>query len=94
MNAKEMWQKFVDYCTKRGIAVPVIRDPLTQKPSVSLTLVVVSAGIVMFGLFNKVAQLVQGVDLDSALSFFYSSSALYFGRGFADKNVSINKEDK
>lgn len=79
---KEKWQKIVDYCTKRGIAIPVIRDPVTARPSISLTLVVVSAGVVMFGLFNKVANLVHGIDMESALSFFYSSAALYFGRSF------------
>jgi hypothetical protein len=85
--------KLTDYLTKKGISIPVVRDPVTQKPSVSLTLVVVSAGIVVFGLFNKVAKLVQGVDMDSALSFFYASSALYFGRSFG-KIGDKPKEDK
>lgn len=88
---KKKWNKFVNFCTKKGIPVPVIRDPKTNKPSVSLTLLVVSSGIVIFGLFNKVAKLVDGVDMNSALSFFYSSASLYFGRKMSD--ISNKKEN-
>lgn len=85
-------QKLLSYISEKGIKIPVIRDPVSQLPSVSLTLVVISAGFVMFGLFNKVAAVVRGVDMESALSFFYSSSALYFGRSFG--KLSDKKEDK
>lgn len=90
-NIKKLIEQLVD----KGIRVPVIQDPVTKLPSVSLTLVVISAGFVMFGLFNKVAQIVHGVDMDSALSFFYSSSALYFGRSFAGgKTPTLEKTNE
>jgi hypothetical protein len=70
------------WCTKKGIPVIVFRDPVTQKPSASFSLLVVSSGLVIFGLLNKVAQFVDGVDIDNALQFFYACAGLYFGRKF------------
>jgi hypothetical protein len=86
---KRLQKRLIDWCTKRGIAVPVLRDPVTQKPSASFTLLVVSSGLVIFGLINKIAKLVDGVDIDNALQFFYASAGLYFGR----KLTGDNKEE-
>jgi len=81
MNKLKQFQKsLLDWCTKRGIPVPVLRDPVTQLPSASFTLLVVSSGLVIFGLVNKIAKLVDGVDIENALQFFYASAGLYFGR--------------
>lgn len=71
---KQLQNRFAEFCTKKGIPVPVVRDPVTQKPSASFTLLVVSAGLVIFGLTNKI------VDIDNALQFFYACAGLYFGR--------------
>lgn len=81
---KELQKQLVEWCTKKGIPVPVLRDAVTQKPSASFTLLVVSSGIVIFGLLNKVARLVDGVDIDNALQFFYACAGLYFGRKLTD----------
>jgi hypothetical protein len=81
----ELQKSFVDWCTKKGIPVIIFRDPVTQKPSASFTLLVVSSGIVIFGLLNKVAKLVDGVDIDNALQFFYACAGLYFGRKLTDE---------
>lgn len=77
---KELQKDLVDWCTKRGIPVLILRDPVTQQPSASFTLLVVSSGLVIFGLINKIAKLVDGVDLPNALQFFYACAGLYFGR--------------
>jgi hypothetical protein len=77
---KELQRKLVDWCTKQGIPVPIFRDPITQKPSASFTLLVTSSGLVIFGLLNKVAKLVDGVDIENALQFFGICAGLYFGR--------------
>jgi hypothetical protein len=77
---KELQQRLVDWCTKKGIPVVVFRDPVTQVPSASFTLLVVSSGLVIFGLLNKVAKIVDGVDIENALQFFYACAGLYFGR--------------
>jgi hypothetical protein len=89
-NLKELQNKLLNWCTKRGIPVPVLRDPVSQKPSASFTLLVISSGLVIFGLLNKVANLVDGVDIENALQFFYGCSGLYFGR----KLTSDNKEEE
>jgi len=77
---KELQQKLIDWCTKKGIPVPILRDAITQKPSASFTLLVISSGLVIFGLLNKMAKLVDGVDIENALQFFYACAGLYFGR--------------
>lgn len=87
---KELQRKLVNWCTKQGIPVPIFRDPITQKPSASFTLLVTSSGLVIFGLLNKVAKLVDGVDIENALQFFYACAGLYFGR----KLTSDKKEEE
>lgn len=86
---KELQHRLVEFCTKKGIPVPVLRDVTTQQPSASFTLLVVSSGLVIFGLINKIAKLVDGVDIDNALQFFYACAGLYFGR----KLTSDKKEE-
>ena len=86
---KKLQQGLINWCTKKGIPVPVFRDPVSQKPSASFTLLVVSSGLVIFGLLNKVAKLVDGVDIDNALQFFYACAGLYFGR-----KLSNNKKEE
>ena len=86
---KELQKKLVEWCTKKGIPVPILRDPSTQQPSASFTLLVISSGLVIFGLINKIAKLVDGVDIDNALQFFYACAGLYFGR----KLTTDKKED-
>jgi hypothetical protein len=77
---KELQKRFADFCTKKGIPVPILRDPIKQKPSASFTLLVASSGIVIFGLLNKAAKIVDGIDIENALQFFYAAAGLYFGR--------------
>lgn len=77
---KELQKKLIEWCTKKGVPVPILRDPVTQQPSASFTLLVVSSGLVIFGLINKIAKLIDGVDIDNALQFFYACAGLYFGR--------------
>lgn len=86
---KELQNKFIKWCTKKGIPVITFRDPVTQQPSASFTLLVVSSGLVIFGLINKAAKLVDGIDIDNALQFFYACAGLYFGR----KLTSDKKEE-
>jgi len=86
---KEFRDKLIEFCTKKGIPVVVFRDPVTQQPSASFSLLVVSSGLVIFGLINKIARLVDGVDVDNALQFFYACAGLYFGR----KLTSDKKEE-
>jgi hypothetical protein len=83
---KQFQKALSDWCTKKGIPVITFRDPVTQQPSASFTLLVVSSGLVIFGLINKIAKLVEGVDIPNALQFFYACAGLYFGRKLSVEN--------
>jgi glutamine amidotransferase-like uncharacterized protein len=87
---KQLQKDLSDWCTKKGIPVITFRDPVTQQPSASFTLLVISAGLVIFGLVNKIAKLVDGVDIENALQFFGICAGLYFGR----KLTSNKKEEE
>lgn len=79
------WQEF-------GVPIFFIRDK--GQPSVTLTLVVLSATFIMFGLINGAANLVKGIDMQSALYWHFSSLAAYLGRKFSKSGSigdSINK---
>lgn len=91
---KELLIKITEYCNKRGIALPVFRDPVSQAPSVSFSLVVVSSFFVMVGLLNGIAQLFKGVDMQSALYWAGMSYALYFGRRVSGDGKSLSIKDK
>jgi hypothetical protein len=86
---KRHHDRLINWCTKQGIPVFTFRDPVTQKPSASFTLLVISSGLVIFGLINKIANLVDGVDIENALQFFGICAGLYFGR----KLTGDNKEE-
>jgi len=45
-------KKTVDVLSKKGIVVPVLRDPVTQKPSVSYSLLATSAILVVVGMLS------------------------------------------
>ena len=44
---------YIEYLNKKGIPIPTVRDPKTQRGSVSLTLVAISSGLVIVGCVNK-----------------------------------------
>jgi len=68
------------------VNLPFVVDPLTDKPSVSLTNLVIS---VLFLLVASGLDLAGKVkDTSSAVEYFGISSALYFGR-----RININGRD-
>jgi hypothetical protein len=80
MEPLKDWQKFVDKMNRKGIPVPVIRDPYTGKGSVSLTLLFLSSIWVQVGLIEKLTNKLGGFDMQSAIYWFMACAALYFGR--------------
>lgn len=79
-------KKLLDKLNKDGIPIPMVRDPLTGKGSVSLTLVFLSSIYVQLALLNMFAQMFKGVDIVNALYWHGMSLALYFGRSFSNKD--------
>ena len=70
---------------ENGVVLLFVRDPVSKKPSVSLTLLVVSFTLTILSLLNKVAKIVDGVDVDNTLELLIITSSLYFGRSLSKK---------
>lgn len=92
MTFKELtdkWKQFVRDMNQKGIPVPTIRDPKTGFGSISLTLVFLSSVIIITGIVGKSAGALGGLDMNMAMEFFWTSTALYFGRQFQTKSGAI-----
>ena len=64
----------------QGINLPVMRDPITGKGSISATLVVISSFFVILSLF------VPAISNSGAFEFYIASATLYLGRKYQSKN--------
>lgn len=78
---KELIKKLQD----NGVPVILLQDPLTKKPGVSFSLLVVSFVLSVFALINKFAKIVDGVDVDNSLELLIICASLYFGRSLSKK---------
>lgn len=85
---------FIAKLSEQGIVLPMIQDPKTKIPSVSLTMMIVSFNVVLLGLIGKSAGFLGGVDLQQAIYWFMITSGLYFGRSLTYKDAKQEKEDK
>lgn len=74
---------------EKGVPLFFVKDPITKKPSVSLSLLLVSFTLSIFSLVNKFAKIVEGVDVDNTLQLLIICASLYFGRSLSKK---MNKE--
>jgi len=81
----------VESLNSKGIPLPTVRDPKTHKGSVSLTLVVLSSALVIFGCIVKLLGK-DLVDISHSLEFFYASSALYWGRHWQKTDGSVKPD--
>lgn len=82
-------KEFVLRLNEIGIPVPIIRDGVTGKPSLTFTLCYINGIIALGGLIGKITKLTDGVDLDSAKEMLIVTGSLYLGRtltrGLSDK---------
>lgn len=76
------WKGLFNKLNEFGLPLPMVRDPKTNKSSVSLTLVFLSSIYVQLALLNMFAQMFKGVDITNALYWHGMCLALYFGRSF------------
>lgn len=96
-----MLEKIKGLLTKaheHGIPIPMVRDFKNKGPSVSLTLLLISFGVVLFGLIGKWSKLLS-VDTDQAIYLFGICAGLYFSRnvggsGKVNLGESVNEEKK
>jgi hypothetical protein len=90
-------KQLMRYSNEHGVYFPVVRDPLYQTPSVTLTTVVVSFGMCVIGLIGKASGFLGGVDMSQALTLFAISSGIYLGRRIGkspDGSVEISEQEK
>lgn len=88
------FKNIVNNVNTLGIPLPFFRDPLTQKASVPLTLVILSTILVTAGIVGKCARFLDGVDLSIAMQFFYASCSLYFGHSWINKDPKVDDVGK
>jgi hypothetical protein len=89
----EKIKQFIKQLQDAGIPVVMFRDPSTKQQSLTFSLVIISALLVIFGLIGKFAELAGGFDIENSLSFFYGCSALYFGRKISNDKITIDKQE-
>lgn len=90
----DKWRSTVSNMNARGIPIPMVRDPKTGMGSVSLTLVLIAATLVIVSLVGKLSGAVGTINLDKSLEFFYAASALYFGRSWVGKGSASASESQ
>lgn len=69
----------------KGLPIVFLQDPITKKPSVSLSLLLISFVLSIFSLVNKFAKIVDGVDIENSLQLLIICASLYFGRSLSKK---------
>src|ERR1017187_5580033 len=96
-NLLKFWMRFVSWGSSRGIPIYFFRDPKTDKPSVSLTLLIISFIFCVLGLINTAShsKLLGDLDETNAFNLFICTSGLYFGRKLSGgkDGVSVEKDD-
>jgi len=90
----EKFKEFMDKLNRLGVPLPFIRDPLTGKPSVSLTMMLIAFAQVQLALINKLANLFGSPDLQSSIYVLFGMSALYFGRKMQGDGKTIDLGEK
>jgi len=71
-----------------GLNLPVMRDPLTNKGSITATLVVISSILLICSLMTT------KIDKSGAFQFYATSTLIYLGRKFQTKDISGDDKPK
>lgn len=79
-------KEFVKNWNVSGIGLPTMKDPLTNKGSITASLVVVSCASVLISLVTK------KVDNAGAFEFYLGSLAAYLGRNYQKGNISSTEK--
>jgi hypothetical protein len=87
---KEFFRRANDY----GIPIPMLRDPESDRASVSLTMVFISFNVVLVGLIGKASGFLGGINLEQAIYWFMVCCGLYFGRKVTSGKDGTNLEQK
>jgi len=72
---------------KKGIPIPLLRDPKTGQGSITFTMLVTSFTVCVGTLAGKVTHMIGEVDYSNCLWLFGICSSLYFGRKISPKQT-------
>lgn len=92
MNLTEKFRETVNWAHDRGFPLPLARNT-DGKPSVSLTMMILSFAFCLTGLLQKLNDGSLDIDMSQALTLFGLTSALYFSRRVSDKKKSDGAQE-
>tara|TARA_R110000868_G_scaffold66014_14_gene197065 strand:- start:2137 stop:2436 length:300 start_codon:yes stop_codon:yes gene_type:complete len=90
-------KEFIFNLNEKGVPLPLLRDPNTDSPSVTMTMMVIAFSIAAAGLLGKLTKVLGDVDVSAANYLFLTSAGLYLGRkmtGTATNTEVSNKEEE
>ena len=87
-------KEFIKQLQENGIPVVLLRDPTTKTQSLSFSLVIISATLVVLGVIGKFAKFAGGFDIENSLSFFYGCAGMYLGRKITSGKTTIDNKEK
>lgn len=82
---------------EEGIPLPLLRDPVKNEGSYTLTMYFISFNLAALTLLGKVTKLVGDVEYSNVLWLYGMSASIYLGRKFQkskDGNVTIENGDE
>lgn len=93
-NFVEKIKQFVFDLNEKGVPIPLVRDPNTDSPSVTMTMMIISFMIAAGGLIGKFANILGAVDTSGANYLFLTAAGLYLGRRMSSdgKKMDITNE--
>ena len=95
MNILDYLKNLFKRANEVGIYIPVLQDPKTKKPSVSMTMMVISFNLCLIAMIGKWSKAFDGIDPSQATNLFMICSALYFGRKISkNSDGSVTEDEK
>ncbi len=88
----EKLKELLNKLNSAGVPLPMFRDPITGKASVTLTMMILSFNTALLGQLGKFSKILGETDMTSAMSLFVATSALYLGRKLQSDGKTINVE--
>jgi hypothetical protein len=90
----DKWKEIIRAANIKGIPIPFIKDPQSERASVSLTLVFISFNLCIVAMAGKWSGYFGTIDPSQALNLFMVCAGLYWGRKLNSKDEVITPEEK
>lgn len=94
MTLKEKLKEYANKLRDAGIPVVVLQDPVTKKPSVTFSMLVVSFTMCVLALIGNMVDLVGGIDFDNSKDLLMITGTAYLGRQWQKLGEDKTEEKK